>query len=213
MADDPLKIAFQLRDAERLLGSIEQQLADCEGKMGQASMTGDDKALRQAQEFHLALNTQLKVAQAKKLHLNAALDQAIFDELNDLVKNVDRIEGELVQEARDAAKEIGQLLARATYLEKRYCHGFLKWFHEADDIYGHRPIPPEGFIGKLYQKVIESMKIEDEKLPGSDPNAESFPARWREMQDAKSIKKDDTLRRYQVRKRRAIVLRDSQKGE
>ena len=207
--ESPFDIACSIRDTERQLGSLQTQLSQAEEAIGAATVSGDAKALERGQKLHIELTSQVKTAQARLMHLNVALDRAIEQELNEQVRSIEEDERSLRREAKDAAHEIGALIAKARYLEQAYCPGFLAWLHKADDLYGSRPNPPEGFVGYVYREAFDAIRGKLDELVGTDGNAESFNARWTSLTDAKGIKKDPGLLKLRAMKTRAVVMRDS----
>lgn len=210
--ESPFDIACSIRDTERQLGSLQTQLSNAEEAIGASTVSGDAKALERAQKRHIELSSEVKTAQARLMHLNVALDRAIEQELNDQVASIDQDERSLRQEAKDAAHEIGGLIAKARYLETAYCPGFIGWLYRSDDIYGTRPGPPDGFQGYVYREAFDAIRGKLDELSGTDPNAETFPARWTSLTDAKGIKKDPGLLNLRAMKTRAVVMRDSKQG-
>lgn len=211
---DPLKIQFGIIETEKDLGALQLELSRAEEAIGAATVKGNQKELERSQLRHLELQTAIRTAQARLLHLNSSLDRAIEDELKARVSSIDETEASLKQEARDAAKEIGSLLAKAEYLIKSYMPQFWDWYRKGPDIWGRKvteTLPP-GFEGALYAEAIGRVKDGCEELPGSDPNAESFMSRWHDLHDAKAIRSDPNMARYRLHKRRSVIVRDSRVG-
>lgn len=206
--ETPESILTSLREAEKRLDELSAQRPKLLSSLLQADDGADLKAAQKHRTALGELDMKIDAVRLRKTDLEAALNHALAEEVDREIGDVEETQRLLTKELQDVGKEIGALLGRAMYLERRYCtgDGYLAWAGKRTP-YGGKEAIPEG-CEVLFQAIAGAFGRTLEELAGSDPNAESFLDRKRGADDARAMARDIRLKEHRIFKRRAVLMRD-----
>jgi hypothetical protein len=207
-----LEIAKQILALESQQDALASERPKILASLFQAEADGDSKSAQKVRGGLSEHDQRIDAHRQHKIDLEVALDRAIGDEMDRQAASVPEMEAALKKELRDAGREIGELLAKAEFLESCYGgHGYSVWANSLDP-YGRRPSAPES-CSALYAAINEAKSATIGELRGTDPNAESFFERKNALRDAKEQNVDANVKRHRVAKQRAIIMSFARTGE